>query len=208
MSRDGDTKATASGGLSEAVFTSAGIVSLAGVLAGLVWGGLGGRIAMRILFLTSDDHVRSVTSDAGFEIGTLSFETIFLFVFAAILGGLIGFGGGLVRMVTPGPTWLVSIGVGVACGAFFGALLVTPEGVDFRVLEPLWLAVALFVALPGLWGSTTVVLAEYLAKPGVMFQALPRRFDERRWGYLGWGLLGLLTLTGMVSLAIDVGELA
>ena len=40
-----------------------------GAISGAVIGGLGGRLVMRILLLTSDDTVRGVTSDDGFEIG-------------------------------------------------------------------------------------------------------------------------------------------
>jgi len=46
--------------------------ALAGGIAGFVWGGVGGRVAMRIVFLTSDDTVRGVISDDGFEIGRIS----------------------------------------------------------------------------------------------------------------------------------------
>ena len=46
---------------------SATIVIGAG--SGAVIGGLGGRLAMRILFLTSGDGVKGLTSDDGFEIG-------------------------------------------------------------------------------------------------------------------------------------------
>ncbi len=42
----------------EATVTSAGIGGLSGTFAGLVWGGVGGRVAMRIVFLTSDDGDR------------------------------------------------------------------------------------------------------------------------------------------------------
>ena len=38
--------------------------------------GIGGRIAMRVVFLTSNERVRGVTSDDGFEIGTFSAATI------------------------------------------------------------------------------------------------------------------------------------
>jgi hypothetical protein len=187
-----------------ATLTSGGIVSLAGVLTSLVWGGFGGRIAMRVLVLTSPDSVRGVTSDAGFEIGEVSFATIFLFAFVAIVGGLIGFIGGLLRMVTTGPPRLVGAGVGVTCGVFFGAFLVAPDGVDFQILEPAWLAVALFVALPALWGSTTVILAEYLVRPGVVFQTVPSHLNDRRYGLVGWGVLALLTVVGAILLSNDV----
>jgi len=195
-------------GWAAATVTSAGIVGVAGTLAGLVWGGVGGRIAMRILFLTSDDSVRGMTSDAGFEIGTISLGTAFLVVFAAIAGAIIGMFGGLLRMVTAGPTWLVGLGAGLASAAFFGALLVTPEGVDFNVLDPLWLGVTLFVVLPGLWAASTVVVGEWLARPGRLFATLPQRIDERRFGFAGWIVLAVLTAAGVVSLVIDIRDLA
>ena len=50
-------------GWGAAILASAGICSLAGTLAGVVWGGIGGRLAMRLLFLTSDERVRGVVTD-------------------------------------------------------------------------------------------------------------------------------------------------
>ena len=50
--------------------------SAAGGMSGLLWGGVGGRVAMRVVLLTSDDRVRGLTSDDGFEIGRLSAATI------------------------------------------------------------------------------------------------------------------------------------
>jgi hypothetical protein len=199
--------ADGSPGWGQATLASAGIGSIAGALAALVWGGVGGRIAMRVLFLTSDDSVRGVESDSGFEIGTFSFGTVFLFVFVAIVGAIIGLFGGVLRMSTVGPTWLVASGVGLSNAAFFGALLVTPEGVDFRVLEPVWLAITLFVALPGFWGATVVVLAEWLARPGVVFTNLPQRINDRHFGLVGWGVLSVMTVVGIVSLVSDTRAL-
>jgi hypothetical protein len=194
-------------GWGQATLVSAGIGSVAGALAALVWGGVGGRIVMRVLFLTSDDSVRGVESDSGFEIGTFSLETVFLFVFVAIIGAIIGLFGGLLRMSTVGPTWLVASGVGLSNAAFFGALLVTPDGLDFRVLEPVWLAIALFVALPGFWGATVVALAEWLARPGVVFTNLPQRINDRHFGLVGWGVLSVMTIVGIVSLVSDARAL-
>jgi hypothetical protein len=126
--------------------------------AGLVWGGIGGRIAMRVVFLTSDDQVRGVPSDDGFEIGTFSGATIFLLIFTTILGGMAGFGVGIIRMFTSGPTWDVVIGTSLSTASFAGASIVHTDGVDFRVLDPLWLTVGLFVLIPGLWGATVVIV--------------------------------------------------
>jgi hypothetical protein len=194
-------------GWGAAVLASAGIGGLAGTFAGLLWGGVGGRLAMRLLFLTSDEHVRGIVSDSGFEIGTVSFGTVFLLAFSAVAGAFLGTIGGPLRVVTAGPTWLVAVGAGVANAAFFGALLVAPDGVDFRVLDPLWLAVALFVLLPGAWAATVVLLADRIARPGFVFTVLPARIDERRFGLLGWVVMAVLTVVGVVGLIDDIRSL-
>src|SRR6476659_2531024 len=58
-----------------------------GEISGAVIGVLGVRVAMRILFVTSDDTVKGVISDDGFEIGrfTLS-DTIGLVIVTALIG--------------------------------------------------------------------------------------------------------------------------
>ena len=43
-----------------AVLQTVGAGAIAGMAAGLVWGGIGGRLAMRLLFLTSGDRVRGL----------------------------------------------------------------------------------------------------------------------------------------------------
>ena len=44
---------------------------------------------------------------------------------------------------------------------------IAPEAVDFRLLDPQWLAVAAFVALPGLAALVVVVLVERWLAPDV-----------------------------------------
>lgn len=66
--------------ITAAFAVSAAITALAGAAFGLVWGGIGGRIAMRVALLTSSEHVRGLTSDDGFEIGTISAATVFLLI--------------------------------------------------------------------------------------------------------------------------------
>ena len=89
----------------------------AGGLAGLIWGGVGGRIAMRVVLMTSDDRVRGLTPDDGFEIGVISAATIFLLIFTAILGAIAGLVYGFLRMLLNGPQWLVTIAVGITAAA-------------------------------------------------------------------------------------------
>src|SRR5688500_17459854 len=127
---------------------------LIGALAGAVVGGLGGRLAMRVLFLTTGDHVKGVISDDGFVMGRFTLaDTVSLVVVAAV-GGV--FGAFLYLAAQP---MVATFGARTPLmaaafyGVFGGALIVEPEGVDFVLLEPVALAIALFVLLPALYGA-------------------------------------------------------
>lgn len=185
---------------------SAGIAALAGAFSGLVWGGIGGRIAMRIVFLTSSERVRGLTSDDGFEIGTISGATVFLLIFTTILGGIAGLGVGIIRMVTFGPTWAVAVGTGLATGTFVGASIVHTDGVDFRFLDPLWLTIGLFVLIPGLWGASVVLVTERLVRSNHL-TGLPAHIHRRHWGAVGWILLTGITIIGSRDLITDITRL-
>ncbi|MEX0782535.1 MAG: hypothetical protein WD557_07795 [Dehalococcoidia bacterium] len=119
----------------------------AGGLAGLTVGGVGGRLAMLLLRLTSSDAVNGVESDDGFEIGQFTLAGTFSLLIATMLfGGVVGLFIVLARAFMPWQwvTWAWGL-VGAVVG---GSLIVHDGGVDFELLEPAWLAVALFVALP------------------------------------------------------------
>ena len=127
----------------------AGIVG--GFLAGVLVGGVGGRIAMLILRLTSTAAVRGLESDDGFRIGQISAATVFLLILTGVLGAI----GGLVYLAVRSwipPRWRVAVAAVVA-GAIGGAAVIDPVGLDFTVLGPLPLAVAMFVALPAAYGA-------------------------------------------------------
>ena len=87
---------------------------------------------------------------------------------------------------------------------FFGSLVVSSGGIDFRILEPLWLAITLFVLLPGAWGVSVVFLAERLLRPGAVYANPPAKVNERRFGGLGWVILGAFTVLGVVDLISDI----
>src|SRR3954452_21127700 len=60
-----------------------------GAVGGAIVGGLGGRVAMRILVLTSDEGVKGVTSDDGFQSGRFSLsDTVGLVIIAMFIGVL------------------------------------------------------------------------------------------------------------------------
>ncbi len=177
-----------------ATFAASGVIAAgAGAVAGLLWGGIGGRIAMRVIFLTSDDSVRGLTSDDGFEIGRFSTATMALLILATILGGAAGFGFGIIRMVTSGPTWAVAIGMSLASAAYGGARIVHTDNIDFHALGPLWVTVGLFVLIPGLWGATVVFLTERFLRADL--EGLPARVQRRYWSATGWvALVGITAI--------------
>jgi hypothetical protein len=130
----------------------------AGAIAGFVVGGIGGRLAMLLLRLTSPDSVIGVSSDDGFVIGQVTFDTVNLAFAMAMLGGINGVLYGAFRTAIPVrlrlPLWTI------LAALVGGSLFVHDDGVDFNVLEPALLAIALFVALPGIAAAVVVLLVE------------------------------------------------
>jgi hypothetical protein len=150
-----------------------------GAATGAVIGGLGGRLAMRILFLTSDDAVRGLTSDDGFEIGRFTLgDTAGLVVVTSVIGVIAA----LIFLVAwPfvsrfGRTTVPMMAV--LYGVVGGAMMVHTDGVDFTVLEPAALAIALFVAICAGFGA---VVAHLVGRAAAV-DGWPRAS--------GWWLLG------------------
>jgi hypothetical protein len=113
---------------------------------------------MLLLRVTSPDHVVGMTSDDGFEIGVVTFDTLQLVLAMALLGGINGVLYAALRGAIPArlrlPLWAV------LAAALGGANIVHEDGVDFTVLEPAAVAIALFVLLPGAAAALVVVLVE------------------------------------------------
>lgn len=130
----------------------------AGAIAGLAIGGIGGRLAMLLLRVTSTDMVIGVTSDDGFEIGVVTTDTLNLIAGMTLFGAINGVAYAAVRDWLPRrlrlPLWVA------VSAAVVGAAVVHEEGVDFTLLGPVALAIALFVALPGAAAALVVVLVE------------------------------------------------
>jgi hypothetical protein len=130
------------------------IVLLSGLLVGAFVAGPAMRLAMLLLRVTSPDTVIGVESDDGFTIGELTFSgTYNLFMLGAALGVL---GAAIYVLVSPwliGPGWFRSFTFAFTAGVLVGAAVIQDDGVDFRILEPTWLAIGLFVAVPALVGA-------------------------------------------------------
>lgn len=133
----------------------------AGGIGGLLVGGIGGRLAMLLLRFTSDHSIRGLESDDGFTMGRFDLtSTLNLLIVTTVLGSIVGL------IVVAGRPFFPKAGMPfawAAAGALTGgALLIHGDGVDFTRLEPHWLAVALFVAVPALGAGLIAALVELL----------------------------------------------
>lgn len=175
-----------------ATFLSRGL--LIGFLCGALIGGAGGRLAMFVLRLTSDDSVRGLQTDDEFTIGEFTLDTVFLIGFAAVLGAV----GGLLYLA--GREWLPRQArpamSGLLFGTLGGALVIEPGGIDFTVVEPHWLAVAMFIALPALYGAALGAAIERSTD-----RAASRASGEGRRRWLGVLPLGLILVGGPFGVA-------
>ena len=135
----------------------------AGGLGGLLVGGVGGRLAMFILRLTSDDFVRGIESDDGFTIGRFDLlSTLNLLAVATVLGAIVG------MIVVFGRPFFPKRGMPFAwagAGAITGgAILINSDGVDFTLLEPHLLAIVFFVTIPAVGAGLIAWLTEVYPK--------------------------------------------
>jgi hypothetical protein len=166
----------------------------AGSACGVLIGGVGGRVAMLLLRVTSDPALRGVTTDDGFTIGRFSAETIFLLGVTSALG----MAGGLLYLIVRGwipERWRVSV-MTLFFGLVGGAGLISPEGRDFTALAPLSLAVTMFVAIALLYGAAMSLLTERMLREGSVMRT-------RRWAWVaGLMPLALANVVGILVLVI------
>jgi hypothetical protein len=146
-----------------------------GAVAGALIGGVGGRIAMRVLFVTSDDSIKGAISDDGFEIGRFTLgNTLGLVLVTAFIGVIAAmfflvarpFLARLGRAAVPATAALY--------GVLGGAMMVHRDGIDFRLLEPALLAIALFVGICAGFGAAVAHWVGRATAPGAWAQTLPR----------------------------------
>ncbi|MEY2581871.1 MAG: hypothetical protein QOE09_1720 [Ilumatobacteraceae bacterium] len=121
---------------------------------------------MLLLRVTSPDRVRGVKSDDGFIIGKVTLAGTYNLLLLGAGFGIIGAAAYL--MVAPwliGPKWFKRLTTGLAAAVVVGSMLVHADGIDFTALKPMWLAIGVFVALPGLFGAFVGVVVDAVRKP-------------------------------------------
>ena len=130
------------------------VIVVTGIAYGVVVVGIGSRLAMLLLRVTSPDRVIGIRSDDDFVIGRFTLAGTYSLLALGAMVGIIGVGAYLlVASRLLGPVWFRHLTVGLASGAVVGSMLVHASGVDFTQLKPKWLAISLFVLLPGVFGT-------------------------------------------------------
>jgi hypothetical protein len=165
-------------------------IVLVGAVLGVLVGGVGGRLAM-LLLARINPEIAGVESDDGFIMGRFTIGATINLLLAGLFLGLIGAVVYYVlRGLRFGPRWFQVLSIGGGAGVAVAAPIVHPDGVDFTLLSPLWLAIGLFVAIPFVYAVGLTLVAERLLAEGSWYQRLPR------WGqYLPLAFLVVVPFT-------------
>lgn len=175
---------------------------LAGAVVGFLVGGVLGRLAMMLLARLNPEAT-GVISDDGFSIGQTTLSgTANLFLVATVIGA---FGGAIylvLRALRFGSHRFQLLAVTVGPAVVVGSMLVH-DGVDFTLLQPVWLAIALFVAIPALYGGLLMLLTDRWLLPS------DRPDRPNKWILLVPRIaLGLVFAVSLADLVGDITELA
>lgn len=169
------------------------VVTLVGIGCGILTVGLLSRLAM-LLLARLNPAATGVTSDDGFVMGQFTLSgSLNLLLVAGPFFGVLGAGFYVaLRGLRIGPGWFQLLSISLGPAIVVGAVIVHTTGVDFVLLEPLWLTVALFVLLPAVYVVMLSVIAERLLE----------RWPEPRRPIVAVGLLAWVPLLPVLALLI------
>lgn len=184
----GEVMADLRAGVEPALRTLA-TVTLIGVGCGILVVGVLSRLAM-LLLIRLNPEAAGLTSDDGFVMGQFTLAgSLNLAVIAGPLFGILGAGCYLaLRGLMIGPRWFQLLSISLGPAVVVASFVVHPTGVDFRELEPLWLAVSLFILIPAVYVVLLVLLAER-ALAGPPWPKLATYLGVACWGPLLPGFL-------------------
>ena len=134
----------------------------AGMVAGVLVAGLGGRLYMRMMGAVSGDAAQGELTEAEEIVGEVTFggSVGFVIFVGLVIPAIAAFGYLAFRHFLPGPVLVGGLMFGVILLGTFGIDdPMSSENVDFEILEPLWLAILGIVVLALLFGLTFGALA-------------------------------------------------
>ncbi len=167
------------------------------VATGVFCVGVLSRLAMSLI-ARQNPQAHGLISDDGFEIGIVTLDGSVDLATVGIPVGIVGWLTYLVaRPLLVGPAWFQWFSLSIPPAVVAASLVVHPTGVDFTLLEPLWLTVGLFIAVPAAYGPImhAVMLRVAGTPPGL---GLAQRWPVVAWTFRGlfaaWASAALLTL--------------
>lgn len=191
---------------------------LGSVIAGIVVGGLGSRLVMRISALAAGEPALGLVTDNGNVVGAITGEgTLALLSFVGLVAGLAS-GLFLAVLRTLLPARFLPLSVSVTLLALAGPIVLDPSNRDFTLLGHRALNVAMFAGLFPAFGSLAVWVAErfdgWLVRPPLGRLAPLTVVGAGIGGLIG--LPGTLVLTGnagpldaaAIALAVTTGGIA
>jgi hypothetical protein len=133
---------------------------VASVISGIVVGGLGGRLVMRLSAIAADDSRMGMITDNGNRIGDITGGgTLALMLFVGLAMGL-ATGLFLFALRTVLPARFLPLTVSIVLLGLGSATVIDPGNPDFTILGNRALNVVMFVSLFPLFGFMVVWLAE------------------------------------------------
>ncbi|GAA0716024.1 hypothetical protein GCM10010199_17300 [Dactylosporangium roseum] len=180
-----------------------GVAALAGGVAGLVAGGIGGRLFMLALARLNHPRATGVLSDDGFVIGQFTLAgTINLLLVCTVLGVIGGLVWVAIRGLRFGPPWWRRVSVPLGATLVIGAMMVHSDGVDFTLLDPPLVAVALSLSVPLLATLLVTWLGDrWIGNDQTIWQRMPAVAWIARVALTllaGWALVDLATTVSRI----------
>lgn len=181
-----------------------GVAALAGGIAGLVAGGIGGRLFMLVLARLNHPRATGIISDDGFVIGQFTragtLNLLLVGTIAGVIGGLVWVA---VRGLRFGPPWWRRVSLPLGVTLVIGRMMVHSDGVDFVLLDPPLVAVALTLSVPLLATILVTWLGDrWIGSDQTVWQRMPAP--------VAWTARAALTLlagVALVGLVTEVGRI-
>jgi hypothetical protein len=157
--------------------------TLAGVIAGMLVLGLGGRLAMRIIGILGGQPVAGLLTENKNVVGDITLDgTVGLIVAGGVVGAFCGPLYAAARpLLVPLGRWQ-PLAFGVLFFLVFGSSCITPQNTDFRRFGPPLVNVTLFALIFVVFGMALASLTSAFDRTAVAQGATARviRYDRRR----------------------------
>ena len=189
------------------VYRLLAIGALSGFGAGFVTG-IWTRIAMRFAGMLTIDRNRGFLTESESVVGRMTLDgTLFLAIFAGMIGVIGGVLYVAIRYWLPRNAWLRAFGYGGLLLGVFGFFVMEPDNVDYRLFGPAWFNISTFSIAYLICGALISVFADRLDRriPRAI-TVRPFRLRSLAWigGLAPFAAMGLIgALSGLSLLGGD-----